>query len=67
MKRLLIVLVFLQSSAAFALPFIGRVLRTQDGQPIADAKVVILETKKSAFTDEQGAFSLDVPETGYYT
>jgi hypothetical protein len=50
-----------------ALPFRASVVNPQSRLPVPDAKVVILETRASAFTDEKGLLELDVPSPGYYT
>lgn len=50
-----------------ALPFRGTVMNPQTRLPIADAKVVILETRISSFSDETGLVEMEVPAPGYYT
>ncbi|MEQ9364368.1 MAG: hypothetical protein RIF32_09005, partial [Leptospirales bacterium] len=37
------------------------------GRPIADARVVVLETGVAGFTDGNGRFAFTVPAPGYYT
>ncbi|MBL8021581.1 MAG: TonB-dependent receptor [Leptospirales bacterium] len=66
-KTLPILFCLLTSSLAAAVPFRGRVVRMEDGLPLADAKVVVMETRATFYSDEQGLFEADVPTPGYYT
>jgi len=58
--------VFAGSSAA-ATALEGTVVRAGDGAPVADARVTVRETGRTARTNAEGAFSVDAPSEGTAT
>lgn len=47
--------------------FTGRLLERPGGPPMVDVRVVLLDLRQGAYTDESGRFRFSVSEPGYFT
>lgn len=58
---------FLPTSALLALDFTARLVDPATSKPIADAQLIVIETRQKYFTNARGEAKITVPAPGFYT
>ncbi len=66
-RKLFLLFLFLLPGALLALDVKVRVEDKRTGKPVADAQIIVLETKEKFFADETGEALVRVPSRGFVT